>query len=209
MGGVSVEYDWAAFGLTLGAFVAAYTIGSLSWAVWVSRLVDLPDPRKVGSKNPGATNVLRLGSKKAAAAALLGDIGKGALPVAVASHWFQGWALSAIAAAPVLGHLFPLFSGFRGGGRGVATGLGVYIPLSPLVAALLLGTWLIIAALTRYASLASVLAAVSLPVWTAVWAFSPPLLALSGLLTVLVIWRHFRNLQRLLQGRETRIGQRE
>ncbi|SCY41777.1 acyl-phosphate glycerol-3-phosphate acyltransferase [Thiohalorhabdus denitrificans] len=193
--------------IAVAAVAAAYAIGSLTSAVVVSRALGLPDPRYAGSKNPGATNVLRLGGKLPAALTLIADVLKGTLPVAVAMLWLSGWPLMAVAAAPFLGHLFPLYSGLRNGGKGVATGLGVYIALAPPVAGSLVATWLAVAALTRYSSLSALAAAVSVPLWSAFWyPGSTPLLGLGVVLAVLLVYRHKDNIARLLRGEESRIG---
>jgi glycerol-3-phosphate acyltransferase PlsY len=191
------------------AFAAAYAVGSLTSAVVVARLMGLPDPRYHGSKNPGATNILRLGGKAAAGLTLATDIGKGTVPVAVAMVWLDGWPLAAVAAGPFLGHLFPLYSGFRHGGKGVATGLGVYLAVAPAVAASLVATWLAVAAVTRYSSLSALVAAVSVPVWSVVWyPEARPLVALGVFMAALLVYRHKGNIARLLRGEESRIGQK-
>lgn len=195
--------------LTAAAFAAAYAIGSLTSAVVVARAMGLPDPRYHGSGNPGATNILRLGGKAAAGLTLATDIAKGALPVAAALPWLGGWHLAAVAAAPFLGHLFPLYSGFRHGGKGVATGLGVYLALAPPVAASLVATWLAVAALTRYSSLSALAAAVSVPLWTVFWyPGERPLVALGVFLAALLVYRHKGNIARLWKGEESRIGEK-
>ena len=194
---------------TAVAFVAAYAIGSLTSAVVVARLMGIPDPRYHGSKNPGATNILRLGGKVAAGLTLITDILKGTLPVAVVMVWLGGWPLALVAAAPFLGHLFPLYSGFRHGGKGVATGLGVYLAIAPLVAASLVATWLAVAAITRYSSLSALAAALSVPVWSLYWhPGERSLAALGVVLAVLLVYRHKGNIARLVRGEESRIGQK-
>lgn len=184
----------------------AYLLGSLSSAVLVSRLYALPDPRQEGSKNPGATNVLRLGGKKAAAITLLGDAAKGLIPVLLARIW--GADVLVIAGAGVaafLGHLFPVFFQFKGG-KGVATALGVLLGFSwwlGLSAAL---TWIAVAAAFRVSSLAALIAAASAPVYTWLLTHSPELTAATAVLASLLIWRHRSNIARLLRGEESRIG---
>lgn len=186
--------------------VAAYLVGSVSSAVLVSRALMLPDPRRSGSGNPGATNVLRLGGRKAAAWTLAGDVAKGALPVVAArlaglsAPWLAATALLAF-----LGHLFPIFFGFRGG-KGVATALGALTALDPLLGLLLALTWIAIAFTSRYSSLAAIVSAVFAPVYA--WALLP---TRSGVLMVIImalmlLWRHRRNMANLYAGRETRIG---
>lgn len=201
--------DLGSWLIVAGAFIAAYAIGSLTSAVVVARAMGLPDPRYHGSGNPGATNILRLGGKLAAGLTLVTDILKGTLPVAVALLWLHGWQLALVAAAPFLGHLFPVYSGFRHGGKGVATGLGVYLALAPPVAGLLIATWLVVAGVTRYSSLSALAAAVSLPLWSALWyPGDRPLLALGVFLAALLIYRHQGNIARLLRGEESRMGKK-
>lgn len=197
------------------AILAAYLIGSLSFAVIVSRAMGLADPRTFGSGNPGATNVLRSGSKKAAVLTLLLDAAKGWLPVvAVASlgapYGLGTGTVALVGLAAFLGHLYPVFFGFQGG-KGVATAAGVLLALQPWLDAATLLTWILIAGFFRYSSLASIVAAVFAPlfyllgdgrVWTAEPATS---LAISAM-TLLLLWRHRENIRRLVQGTESRIG---
>jgi len=188
------------------AIIAAYLLGSLASAIIVCRLLGLPDPRQQGSGNPGATNVLRIGGKKAAAITLLGDLLKGLLPVAIV-HWagLPSWAVAATACAAFLGHLFPLFFAFQGG-KGVATAFGAVLGLSPWAALAALLTWLAMAAVFRYSSLAALTAAVLMPLY--LWLLDTPaafILAMA-LMAALLIWRHHGNIQRLLAGTESRIG---
>lgn len=197
------------------AILAAYLIGSLSFAVIVSRAMGLADPRTFGSGNPGATNVLRSGSKKAAVLTLLLDAAKGWLPVvAVASlgapYGIGAGTVALVGLAAFLGHLYPVFFGFQGG-KGVATAAGVLLALQPWLGAATLLTWILIAGFFRYSSLASIVAAVFAPlfyllgdgrVWTAEPATS---LAISAM-TLLLLWRHRENIRRLVQGTESRIG---
>lgn len=197
------------------AILAAYLIGSLSFAVIVSRAMGLADPRTFGSGNPGATNVLRSGSKKAAVLTLLLDAAKGWLPVvAVASlgapYGIGAGTVALVGLAAFLGHLYPVFFGFKGG-KGVATAAGVLLALQPWLGAATLLTWILIAGFFRYSSLASIVAAVFAPlfyllgdgrVWTAEPATS---LAISAM-TLLLLWRHRENIRRLVQGTESRIG---
>jgi len=199
----------------LGLPLLSYLIGSVPFAVVVSRLMGLQDPRKFGSKNPGATNVLRSGNTMAAALTLLGDAGKGALAVWLARVAADAQGLppaivACAAVAVVLGHVFPLFLRFHGG-KGVATALGALLALSVWLGLATAATWLIVAYATRYSSLAAIIAAVFAPVYhlfgTGVaWERSPATtLALAGI-AVLLIARHGANIQRLLQGKESRIG---
>ncbi len=184
----------------------AYLIGSISSAVVVARLMGLPDPRTTGSKNPGATNILRIGGKKAAALTLLGDVLKGVIPVLLAKMAGGGPVLVALAAmGAFLGHLFPLYTGFRGG-KGVATGFGTYIALSPLVALIMVGIWLIVAKASRYSSLGGLSAAAAAPILVAIFLKSPALVIYALASSALLFWRHRDNIRRLLDGTESRIG---
>jgi glycerol-3-phosphate acyltransferase PlsY len=197
---------------TLAVVAAAYLIGSLSFAVIVSRVMGLSDPRSYGSKNPGATNVLRSGSKKAAIATLLLDGAKGWLPVWLVAHWGSAWglgdgALAAAGMAAFLGHLFPLFFGFKGG-KGVATAAGVILALNPWLALATGVTWAIIAGFFRYSSLASIVAAVFAAFYSAFgWGFDERFLAIVAI-AGLVVYRHRANISNLLAGKERRIGQK-
>lgn len=186
--------------------IAGYLLGSVSSAVVVSRLMNLPDPRSEGSGNPGATNVLRLGNKAAAGLTLAGDILKGALPVLVA-RWLVDDSLTvALAGAGAFfGHLFPLFFGFKGG-KGVATALGVFAAVSLSVAGGLALTWLVVALVFRYSSLAALVSAVSAPAW-AWWILSDPVYTgLAALLALMLALRHRANIGRLAAGTESKIG---
>lgn len=193
--------------------LAAYCLGSISFAVFVSRLMRLPDPRSYGSKNPGATNVLRSGSKLAAALTLLGDTGKGALAVWLATLW-TGAPAAAGAEAPVagamafLGHLYPAFHGFKGG-KGVATAAGVLLAIDLWLGLGVLASFAIILAFFRMVSLASIFAALFAPFW-AFWLFGarPVVPAVAGI-AILLIWRHHENIGRILRGEESRLGQRK
>lgn len=208
---------WALAGNTLIAVLAAYLIGSLSFAVIVSRLMGLNDPRTYGSKNPGATNVLRSGSKAAAVVTLLLDAAKGWLPVYAAQQWGAPYGLEAGAVALVglaafLGHVFPVFFRFQGG-KGVATAVGVVLATNPWLALAVGASWLIITYFSRYVSLASVVAAIFAPVyylfgdgvaWRADNSIALALTIMSGLL----VWRHAPNLVRLVKGTESRLGKK-
>jgi len=185
--------------------VLAYLLGSVSSAILFARLFGMSDPRTVGSGNPGATNILRQGNKAAAAATLLGDMAKGTVPVVMARLLTDdAVTLSLVAAAAFLGHLFPVFFGFKGG-KGVATALGVYFGLSPWVGLALVATWLLTALAFRFSSLAAILTAVISPVY--VWYFLPgtPYLVMSIFVAVLLVWRHHSNISRLIGGKEDRI----
>ncbi len=184
----------------------AYLIGSISSAVVMARIMGLPDPRTTGSKNPGATNMLRIGGKKAAALTLLGDVLKGVIPVLLAKMLGGGPVLVALAAmGAFLGHLFPLYTGFKGG-KGVATGFGTYIALSPLVALIMVGVWVIVAKTSRYSSLGGLSAAAAAPILVAIFLKSPPLVVYALASSALLFWRHKENIRRLLNGSESRIG---
>lgn len=186
---------------------AAYLVGSISSAILIARLLNLEDPRNVGSGNPGATNILRYAGKTAAALTLLGDVLKGVIPVVIArSITSDSVVLALVGLAAFLGHLYPVFFGFRGG-KGVATALGVWLGLSPWVALALVLTWLLIAALFRYSSLAALAASLAAPayVWWILYGQLPYLvasIAMSGLLC----WRHRANIQNLFAGKEGKIG---
>ena len=186
--------------------IAGYLLGSVSSAVVVSRLMNLPDPRSEGSGNPGATNVLRLGNKVGAGLTLSGDILKGVLPV-LAARWLSDDSLSvALAGAGAFfGHLFPLFFGFKGG-KGVATALGVFATISLPVAGGLALTWLVVALVFRYSSMAALVSAASAPLWTWWLLTDPVYTGLAILLALMLILRHWANIRRLLAGTESKIG---
>lgn len=189
--------------------IGAYLLGSVSTAIIVCRLAGLPDPRTQGSRNPGATNVLRLGGKKAAAVVLLGDMLKGLAPVALAqSLGANDPAPALVGAAAFLGHLYPLFFRFQGG-KGVATFLGVVLGLSWQVGLLTVATWLVMAALFRISSLAALTAALLTPLY--LWWRHPATaqILIVAMMTVLLYWRHRSNIEKLLHGKENRIGARQ
>lgn len=193
--------------------LAAYCLGSISFAVFVSKLMGLPDPRSYGSKNPGATNVLRSGSKAAAVLTLLGDTGKGALAVWLATLWTGAPAVAG-AEAPVagamafLGHLYPAFHGFKGG-KGVATAAGVLLAIDLWLGLGVLASFAIVVLFFRMVSLASITAALFAPVW-AFWLFGErPVVPAVAAIALLLIWRHHENIGRILRGEESRLGQRK
>ena len=194
------------------AFFAAYLIGSVSFAVVVSKLFGLGDPRSYGSKNPGATNVLRSGNKTAAVLTLLLDALKGFVPVMLAERFafelgFEDTTIAFVGVAAFLGHLFPVFFRFQGG-KGVATAAGVLLAFEPLLGAGVLLTWILVAAALRYASLASVVAAVVAP-FAMLMFFDRPIVALAvSVMSLLLIWRHWHNIVKLLAGKESRIGEK-
>ncbi len=200
------------------AALGGYLIGSLSFAVIVSRLMGLHDPRTYGSKNPGATNVLRSGSKAAAIVTLLLDCAKGWLPVMLV-RWFGkqygleegSQALAGLGA--FLGHLFPLYFRFQGG-KGVATALGVLLGIDWILGLATVATWLIVAWFFRYSSLASLVAAVFAPVYYVfgggvAWYTDKGTLLAIGLMALLLVWRHAQNIGRLVKGTESRLGKKK
>ncbi len=192
--------------LEIALIIFAYLLGSLSAAIIICKLMGLPDPRTMGSKNPGATNVLRTGNKKAAALTLFGDFLKGLLPVVIGiALKVEPQTLAFIGLAAFLGHLYPLFFGFQGG-KGVATALGVILGLSWQVAVAALLTWLIVAKVFKISSLSALIAAVLTPLYC--WLLTPQkeFIILLGVVSVLLIWRHRSNIQNLLSGREGKIG---
>jgi len=204
--------------LPLAAAVAAYLLGSLSFAVIVSRVMGLSDPRTYGSKNPGATNVLRSGSKAAAAVTLLFDALKGWLPV-VLVRWFgapyglEEGTMALVGLAAFLGHLWPVFFRFEGG-KGVATALGVLMGISGWLGLATLLTWVIIAFFFRYSSLASLVAAVFAPFFYVLgggvaWYTDARVGVAIAVMSGLLAWRHKENIQRLLQGKESRLGSKK
>jgi glycerol-3-phosphate acyltransferase PlsY len=186
--------------------LAAYLLGSISSAIVVCRLMGLPDPRTQGSNNPGATNVLRFGGKKAAGLTLLGDSLKGFLPVA-ACHLLQRDELvfALVGGAAFLGHLYPVFFGFRGG-KGVATALGVQFGLGWAIGGLVGATWLLMAKVANISSLAALISMALAPLY--IWWLwpAPALIAMQVGITALLFWRHRSNITNLLQGTEGRIA---
>lgn len=191
----------------IGIAVASYLIGSIASAVIVARIFKLPDPRQAGSGNPGATNVLRLGGKKAAIFTLLGDLGKGLAPVLLLrALGAPDEALAAAALFAFIGHLFPIFFGFKGG-KGVATAAGALLGLNPIIGGLAVGTWLLVAKVTRYSSAAAIAAAI-MAALNSVYFGSPPILLAINLMSIALIYRHRQNIRRLLRGEEPRIGQK-
>ena len=189
------------------AALVAYLIGSVSFAVVVSSVMGLADPRSYGSKNPGATNVLRSGNKKAAILTLVGDAFKGWIAVWLARHFgLPDVAIAWVAIAVFLGHLYPVFFRFQGG-KGVATAAGVLLGINPWLGAATLLTWVIIAAFFRYSSLASIVSAVFAPFYQLlIWGGGPAAIAIT-VMGLLLIWRHTGNIRKLLEGTESKIGQ--
>ncbi|PKY11004.1 acyl-phosphate glycerol 3-phosphate acyltransferase [Acidithiobacillus marinus] len=189
--------------LDIICILGAYLIGSIATAILVGRAMGLGDPRQSGSGNPGATNILRMGGKKAAALTLFGDLIKGVIPIVITrSLGVDDWILAAVALATFLGHLYPVYFGFRGG-KGVATALGILLALLPFMGLAVLGVWILIFAITRVSSLAALLAASSAVPIAFALSDQSSLRALVVLLVLLILWRHRSNIQRLLDGRET------
>ncbi|MDP2760360.1 MAG: glycerol-3-phosphate 1-O-acyltransferase PlsY [Sideroxyarcus sp.] len=193
--------------------VLAYLIGSISFAVLMSKVFGLADPRTYGSGNPGATNVLRSGKKAAAALTLLGDAAKGWLAVFLAirfaPHDGKELLLVALTALAVfIGHLFPVFLRFHGG-KGVATALGVLLALSGWMGLAVLATWVLVAAVFRYSSLASLVAAIAAPIYAMLIPLRPELVIATGVMSLLLIWRHQGNIRNLLTGKESKIGSKK
>ncbi|MEF7613976.1 glycerol-3-phosphate 1-O-acyltransferase PlsY [Aquincola sp. MAHUQ-54] len=195
---------------SLLAVAGAYAVGSLSFAVIISRVMGLSDPRSYGSGNPGATNVLRSGNRKAALLTLVFDALKGYLPVLAALLLAprMGWGETTVAAvglAAFVGHLWPVFFRFQGG-KGVATAAGVLLALNPLLGAGTLATWLVIAYFFRYSSLASLVAAAFAPFYQLlVWGPGPTAIAVA-VMSLLLVWRHAGNIRKLMNGTESKIG---
>jgi len=195
----------------------AYVIGSISFAVIVSKSMGLPDPYTYGSGNPGATNVLRTGNKKAAVLTLIGDGAKGFIAVLLArlllgdaslTQTLNSWVLCGVVLAVFLGHLFPIFHGFRGG-KGVATACGILFGINWILGLATLSTWLIVAFFTRYSSLAAICAAIFGPVYCVfLFGVGPMGLTLTAV-CVLLLWRHRNNIVKLLDGSETHIGSKK
>lgn len=207
--------------LTIVALISAgmaYLLGSLSFAVLVSRAMGMPDPRSYGSGNPGATNVLRSGNKVAAILTLFLDAFKGWLAVWLAMTFGSGFGLGVpgaalVAVAVFLGHLYPVFFHFKGG-KGVATAAGVLLAIQPWLGLATLATWLIVAVFFRYSSLAALVAAVFAPFYYwfgggLAWGTDPALLLALVIISALLIWRHRANIRKLMRGEESRIGRKK
>ncbi len=191
------------------AILAAYLLGSVPFAMISSRIFGLADPRSYGSGNPGATNVLRSGNKKAALVTLIGDALKGWVAVFVAQKMgFSDNVIGLVALAVFFGHLFPVFLKFKGG-KGVATAAGVLLAMDPLLGLAVLGTWLFVAFAFRYSSLAAVLAAGLAPVYQVLMHGGNGQTLVVGILALALIGKHWQNLQRLLAGQETKIGSKK
>lgn len=189
--------------------VAAYLLGSIAFGILVSKMFGLPDPRTVGSGNPGATNVLRSGKKSAAALTLLGDVFKGWFPVWLAlQSGMLMWVVSAVGIAVFLGHLYPIFYKFKGG-KGVATALGVMLAISPMLGLAAMLTWVLVFAVSRYSSLGAIVAAALAPVyaWMLLSAYKNYVITVV-VMSLLLIWRHRTNIQKLLAGTESGFGKK-
>jgi glycerol-3-phosphate acyltransferase PlsY len=195
----------------------AYLVGSISFAVVVSKCMRLPDPHSYGSGNPGATNVLRTGNKLAAVLTLIGDALKGYLAVMLArvllgdeslTSTLSSWLLCGVVIAVFLGHLFPIFHGFKGG-KGVATACGILFGINWILGLATLSTWIIVAMFMRYSSLAALAAAVFGPIYFVfLFGFQPMGIALLAV-CLLLIWRHRSNIHNLMNGKESRIGSKK
>jgi glycerol-3-phosphate acyltransferase PlsY len=199
--------------MAIAAVLIAYLIGSVSFAVVVSRAMGLPDPRTFGSKNPGATNVLRTGRKVAAALTLFGDSAKGWLAVFLAETMFATavppvYKMSLVAVAVVIGHMYPVFHRFQGG-KGVSAALGVLLALNGWLALGTLATWVIIASFFRISSLAALISAVFAPFFCFLLYGVHPFTAAVGVISLLLIWRHKTNIRDLLAGTEGKIDEKE
>lgn len=199
--------------MTIWVFVLlAYLLGSVSFAVVSSWIFRLPDPRTYGSKNPGATNVLRSGKKAAAILTLLGDAGKGWLAVVLAQYYAPLWGvgdegIAAVALAVFLGHVFPVFLRFQGG-KGVATAVGVLLGLNLWIGLMAIATWLLAAVIGRISSLSALVAAIFAPIYAVgILGFEESALAVL-LMSLVLIWRHQSNIVNLMAGKEARIGEK-
>ena len=193
--------------LALIMIIAAYLLGSISSAVLICRVLRLPDPRTVGSNNPGATNVLRVGGKGAAAAVLLCDMLKGTIPVWLG--YFLGIdsiILGIVAIAACLGHMYPIFFHFKGG-KGVATALGAIAPIGLDLTGMIMGTWLLVAFIFRYSSLAAIVTVLVTPFYA--WMVKPQYTLPVAMLCCLIVLRHHQNIRRLLDGSEPKLGQKK
>ena len=201
---ISWEFAWP---YLLAALAGGYLLGSIPFGLILTRLAGLGDVRSIGSGNIGATNVLRTGNKPLAAATLLCDAGKGAAAVFIAKMYGPDMALVAAFGA-VVGHLFPVWLGFKGG-KGVATTLGVFLALSPALGSLCCLAWLVVAFLFRYSSLAGIMSVAAGPVISWFLLGDLQMVQMTGALAVLVWFRHHENIRRLLSGQESKIGQKK
>ncbi|MDQ3186926.1 MAG: glycerol-3-phosphate 1-O-acyltransferase PlsY [Pseudomonadota bacterium] len=195
-----------------GFIFLSYLLGSISFGVLASWIFHLPDPRTYGSKNPGATNVLRSGKKAAAVLTLLGDAGKGLVAVTLAQHFMPALGLgnkevAAVALAVFLGHLFPVFLRFKGG-KGVATAVGVLLGFNIWMGLLAIAIWIMVAAIWRISSLAALVAAAFAPVYAVFFVGFEASTLVVLIMSLLLIWRHKSNIVSLIAGQETRFGKR-
>ena len=208
---MSMPHDWVR---PVSLVIGAYLIGSVPFAVVISKLFGLADPRSYGSGNPGATNVLRSGNKAAALLTLLGDAAKGWFAVWLAARWVhEPIPLACVTIAVFLGHLFPIFLGFKGG-KGVATAFGVLLAVQPIVALLTTIAWLGTAVIFRFSSLAAIVSAVLAPLIYVVagqyvWQANLPMSLAISAIGLLLLYRHRANITRLLQGTEPRVGSKK
>ena len=199
--------------ITLAVILAAYLLGSIPFALVASRVFGLADPRSYGSMNPGATNVLRSGHKGAAIFTLIGDVAKGWLAVFLASRYGPQYGLASatvgfVALAVFFGHLYPVFLAFKGG-KGVATAAGVLLAIDPWLGLATLATWLFIALVLRYSSLAALVAATAAPVYAFMLWGNNGMVVTVGIIAMALVGKHWPNLQRLMAGSEPKIGSRK
>ena len=191
------------------AILSAYLLGSVPFAMISSKLFGLADPRTYGSGNPGATNVLRSGNKKAALFTLIGDGFKGWLAVFIAQRLgFSDTVVGLVALAVFLGHLYPVFLKFKGG-KGVATAAGVLLAIDPVLGLAVAGTWLLVAYVSRYSSLAAVLAAGLAPFYSALMHGADGQIIVVGIISMALVGKHWQNIQRLVAGQESKIGSKK
>jgi len=194
---------------TVLAILAAYLLGSVPFAMIASLVFGLADPRTYGSGNPGATNVLRSGNRKAALFTLVGDALKGWLAVFIAQYLgFSETLVGLVGLAVFFGHLYPVFLKFKGG-KGAATAAGVLLALDPILGLAVIGTWIFVAVTSRYSSLAAVIAGVMTPVFSALIHGAGGQIIIVGILAMALIGKHWQNIQRLLAGQESKIGSKK
>lgn len=182
-----------------------YLVGSLSSAIIVCRIWGLPDPRSKGSNNPGATNVLRIGGKLPAIITLLGDGCKGLLPtLIVAQMGFANWVVGSVMLAALIGHIFPIFFGFKGG-KGVATAMGAYLGLNFILGGILIALWALVIVVTRISSLGAIVALFLAPLLGWLLLRDPVIVSAMSMMSLILLWRHKANILRLCSGKETKI----
>lgn len=193
--------------LTFMMILVAYLLGSINMAILICALFRLPSPRSIGSGNPGATNVLRLGGKLPAFLTLLGDLLKGVIPVLIARFLdLDAFSISLVALFAVIGHIFPIFFKFKGG-KGVATLIGVIFAFNWIIGLSFIAIWLVIALISRYSSLAALIATVFVPFFI-YYFYGFRVTVIFAILSVIIILRHSQNIKRLVQGTESKIGQK-